>query len=81
MSTAEECHFEINFDELTGALTVTNNTGQSLKQTCHLWVKATVGHAYGTRDIWYSIEYRDGSYKGRPLFYKRKGRAVARPIH
>lgn len=57
MSTAEECHFEINFDELTGALTVTNNTGQSLKQTCHLWVKATVGHAYGTRDIWYSIEY------------------------
>ena len=57
MSTVEECHFEVEFDAVTGELTVTNNTGQSLTTTCHLWIKLTLKHAYGEKELWYPIAY------------------------
>lgn len=57
MSTVEECHFEVEFNAETGELTVTNNTGQSLTTTCHLWIKLTLKHAYGEKELWYPIAY------------------------
>ena len=57
MTTAADCHFTITFEEGTGKLTVTNTTGQSLRETCHIWIKATYGHAYGETELWYSIPY------------------------
>lgn len=57
MSTAADCHFTIVFNSVTGELTVTNTTGQSLRETCHIWIKATYGHAYGQTELWYSIPY------------------------
>lgn len=55
MRTAAECKFDVKWDG--NKLTVTNQTGHQLTQTCHLWVKASYGHAYGNFELWVPVEY------------------------
>lgn len=55
MRTAAECKFDVKWNG--NKLTVTNQTGHQLTQTCHLWVKASYGHAYGNFELWVPVEY------------------------
>ena len=55
MRTASECNFMVEWDG--NKLTVTNQTGHELTKTCHLWVKAEYGHAYGHFVVWIPVEY------------------------
>ena len=55
MRTAAECKFDVKWEG--NKLTVTNQTGHQLTQTCHLWVKASYGHAYGNFELWVPVEY------------------------
>lgn len=55
MRTAAECKFDVKWDG--NKLTVTNQTGHQLTQACHLWVKASYGHAYGNFELWVPVEY------------------------